>query len=195
MIQYDFTYVKQILYGLQSTLMNITNNWVYKAFAAFFTGIAAYYAGIQIYIFAIGFLVVADVFTGTWSSFKQGHKFSSKKLGKGLIQKTVVYLLIMATSFEIGKVLQSAISHETHWLSWILTLLILLYELTSIIENILVINPDLVFLKRFSGLFEKVVSKQIDNVEETLGNKKEEEMPEVPEPDPVQPEPVEGEVN
>lgn len=76
----------------------------------------------------------------------------------------------MVTFFEIGKVIQSAIGNDTFWLTWILTLLILVYELSSAIENIVIINPDMVFLKRFSGLFENIVDRQMDNVEEKLNS-------------------------
>lgn len=172
MFKFDYSYAKYILLGLFNTFSRITHD--VKAFlVGAVTAIGVYYAGIQIYLVAIGALVVADVITGIWASFKQGERFSSKKLGRGLIQKTVIYLIIMATSFEIGKVIQSAIGNETYWLTWILTLLILLYELSSVVENIVIINPDMVFLKRFSGLFEKVVNKQMDNVEEKLGNTEE----------------------
>lgn len=185
MFNFDFSYTRYILLGLVGTLSRLTHD--VKAFiVGLVTAVGAYYAGIQLYLFAIGALVVADVVTGIWASFKQGEKFSSKKLGRGLIQKTVIYLIIMAASFEIGKVIQSAIGNETYWLTWILTLLILVYELTSVIENIVIINPQFYFLKRFSGLFEKVVNNQMDSVEERLG-KLDEPKEETPEETPAEP--------
>jgi toxin secretion/phage lysis holin len=165
----NFSYLEHILSGLGRTFLDIQTNWLLKGILAAVTAIVGYYAGIHIYLVAIGALVLADVITGVWSSFVSGEKFSSKKLSKGLIQKTAIYLIIMAASFEIGRVMQTVIPHETMWLTFILTALILLYELTSIIENIVVINPDFYFLRRFSNMFEKVVEKQIGNAEQVMG--------------------------
>lgn len=172
-MKFNFSYIKYLLFGLLGTLVSISDNWLRKAFISLMTAVAGYYAGIMVYLIAIGVLVVADIITGVWAAFKLGEKFSSKKLGKGLIQKSAVYLIIMAASFEIGKVMQTAIAHETMWLAFVLTTLILLYELTSIIENIVVINPDMYFLRRFSGLFEKVVNRQMENAETVLGKTEE----------------------
>jgi toxin secretion/phage lysis holin len=179
----NFDYIEHILSGLSRTLLDIQTNWLLKGILAVVTAIVGYYAGIHIYLVAIGALVLADVITGVWASFVSGEKFSSKKLSKGLIQKTAIYLIIMAASFEIGRVMQTVIPHETMWLTFVLTALILLYELTSIIENIVVINPDFYFLRRFSNMFEKVVEKQIGNAEQVLGKAKDaEEQPTIAEP-------------
>lgn len=169
MLKYDYRYTRYVFAGLVVTALSIKHNWTHKAIIAATTAIAGYFAGIEVYVIAIGALVVADVITGIWASFKRDELFSSKKLGRGLIQKTALYSLIMASSFVIGKVINSALPVTTYWMTWVLTLLILLYELSSVIENIVVINPDMVFLRRFSGLFEKIVDKQEQNIENILG--------------------------
>jgi hypothetical protein len=60
-------------------------------------------------------------------------------------------------------ILQSVIYHTAFYMAFIMTLLISVYELTSIIENMVSINPQLSFLKRFKGILNKVVDKEIES--------------------------------
>ena len=58
---------------------------------------------------ACGFLVMLDLFTGMWASWKRGQRITSDRFGKTL-SKTIVYLLailaaFVAETFVLGGVL------------------------------------------------------------------------------------------
>lgn len=158
--------MKHILSDLLKTLVNFfsRDGFAWKAVVA----AVMYFADIHLYIIAVLCLTIIDVVTGVWAAKKRNEEITSRKLRKGLLEKTALYLILLLSSFIIGKVFQNVLHFENYYVSWILTILISVYEITSIIENSISINPNLSFLGKFKSLLNKVADKQIDNVEEKL---------------------------
>lgn len=164
----DLTYIKHTLTGIVNTMLQLN---VGKFLMGLLTGLWLFIAGIHVYIYAIIFLTLLDVITGVWAAIHSGEQITSKKLKTGLLQKTALYLLLLVGAFMVGKVLQSVLHYEQFYIAFLLTLMISVYEMTSVIENVIKINPDLKFLQRLIGVMNVVVDKQIENVQEAIGGK------------------------
>lgn len=131
----------------------------------FIVAIGAYFAGLHNFIVPIGLLVMIDTLTGTWASvIVKGEKFTSK-FYKGLLQKFLLYSLLMLTTIALQKAFH--LPFEVEWLSWltfpsIMGGCIVSYETVSIFENARVINPNLKFLKALSKLIEVLQKRRLD---------------------------------
>jgi carbon starvation protein CstA len=163
----NLSYIKYVLGNLFNTLLKLLDfdGFVWKALI----GIVMYFAGIHLYIVAVVVLALMDVFTGVWAAKKTGIEITSRKLRRGMLEKTGLYLILLVASFVLGKVMQDMIKIDNFYVAWLLTVLICIYELTSIIENVIKIYPTLAFLSKLKVLLNKVGDKQIDNAEGKLG--------------------------
>ncbi|RYF96301.1 MAG: hypothetical protein EOO00_03045 [Chitinophagaceae bacterium] len=125
-------------------------------------------AGIRAYIFAVMVLTVIDVITGIIASVKKGEPFKSRVLRKGLLEKVLIYNLLMVSVFILEYIIKKAIGYDNYWLVLMTTTLIGTYELSSIFENLYVINPNLTFLKSLIKLSDKLRDKTISVAEGSI---------------------------
>ena len=129
-----------------------------------------FFAGIHTYIYCVLGLVLIDVVTGIIASLKKGNKFKSRILRKGLIEKVILYNLLMISVFILEIVIKTAVNYSAFYMVLIATVLISTYELSSILENILVINPNLSFISKLINLSNKIQESTIDVAEEKIDN-------------------------
>jgi hypothetical protein len=161
-------YMKNILSDLCKTFIQFfsRDGLVWKSIVA----LLMYFADIHLYVIAVLSLTAIDVFMGVWAARRRNEQITSRKLRKGLIEKAALYLVLLVASFILGKVMQNVLSFEKFYLTWILTLLISVYEITSIIENMISINPNLSFLGKFKKLLNSIADKQIESTESSLSS-------------------------
>lgn len=126
------------------------------------------FAGIHIYLYSIITLTILDVVTGIIASVKKGEPFKSKILRKGLIEKVILYNILIVSVFALEYVIKSALGYDTYWLVMLATMLIGTYELSSIMENLLVISPNLVFIKSLIRLTDKLRDKTVSIAENKI---------------------------
>ncbi len=154
------THARTILHNISDTIINSPT--VLKLIALI-TACWMHFVGIHSYIYAVIALTVIDVATGIIASIKKGEKFKSRILRKGLIEKVCLYLIIMVSTFILESVIRTGIELETYWLVMVATTLISTYEFSSIVENLLVINPNLTFLKRLQKISNNMANKTVND--------------------------------
>lgn len=125
-------------------------------------------AGIHIYIYAVLALAFIDVVTGIAASLKKGEKFTSRTLRKGLLEKTVLYMLLLVTVFVLDMITKTVFHHEAFYFSFVITFLICSYEIASIMENVQVLRPNLPFVSALVRIFGKLHKKTIQKLEKNV---------------------------
>lgn len=154
-----FKYSVEILQKLVNQVIHSTTaNNILKAVI----GSWLFFAGIHTYIYCVLALVVIDVVTGIIASIKKGEEFRSRILRKGLVEKVILYNLLMISVFVLEIVIKTAFNYSTFYLVLIATVCITTYELSSIMENILVIKPELGFVRKLINLINKLQDKTVD---------------------------------
>ena len=81
-------------------------------------------------LMAVGFLILADTFTGMWAAFKRGESITSRKMGR-VISKLILYPL----GIIIAKVAEDYLSPDIPWI-YVTTGIIAAVEVRSNFENI-----------------------------------------------------------
>lgn len=94
--------------------------------------LAIFFAEIQAAIFAIGFLIVSDTFTGIWAAWKKDgrHAVTSRKMGR-VITKIILYPLAII----VAKVAEEYLAPRVPWVEVTLGILAVV-EVKSVFENI-----------------------------------------------------------
>ena len=94
-----------------------------------------FFTDLQAALLAIGFLIIADTFTGIWSAYKEGGKknITSRKAGR-IIAKFILYPL----SLIVAKVSETYLSPGIPWVDVTAGILAVI-EVKSIFENISVV--------------------------------------------------------
>ena len=160
-----FKYSIEILQKLVNQVINSTTaNNILKAIIAGWL----FFAGIHTYIYCVLALVIIDVITGIIASLKKGEEFKSRILRKGLIEKVILYNLLMISVFVLEIVIKTAFNYSAFYLVLIATVCITTYELSSIMENILVIKPELGFIRKLITLTNKLQDKTVDIAENKI---------------------------
>lgn len=104
---------------------------VQKVFVKMFAWVALFFAPIKEVLFAVGFLIMADLFTGMWASLRSGQKIESAKLRRS-VSKSAAYLLAVCTGFVAQKYLMQDAVPVVH----VVAGLIGATELLSVYENL-----------------------------------------------------------
>ncbi|RZJ98123.1 MAG: hypothetical protein EOO46_25195 [Flavobacterium sp.] len=161
-------YFKHLIEELGETFTQLfsADGWVGKLIIA----VAVFYAPVQLYAISIFMLIIMDVILGIWASRIKGEPFKSRTLRKGLIEKIALYGMLFTGCIIMGKILQSVFHYKTFFIAWVFTILIAVYELSSIVENIIIIKPELAFLNKLVSLLKKVEQKQLDSVEKKISD-------------------------
>jgi toxin secretion/phage lysis holin len=124
-----------------------------------------FFGGIHLYIYSVLALTILDVITGIMASNKKGIGFSSRLLRKGLLEKTALYLVLMLSVFVLDTLTTNLIGHSRYFFVFIITFLISCYEVSSIIENIAVVRPNIPFLSGLVRIFKKMGAGTVDKLE------------------------------
>lgn len=156
-------YIKSVLKSLWSFLGDQLPI-IGKAIA----GIWFFFGGIHVYIYAVMVLVFIDVITGVIAARKKGEAITSRKLRKGLLEKLLLYMLLLLTVFVLDLVLKSVFNHTSFYFVFILTFLISTYEVVSVFENISVLKPQIPFLNALIRIFKKMGDKAVTKMEERV---------------------------
>ena len=109
-----------------------------NAYVEILAFLALFFAPINASLLAIGFLIMADTFTGIWAAKKLGHKIESRKAGR-IIAKLILY----PASIIIAQVSQQYLAPEIPWTK-VTTGIIATIEVKSNFENIsMILGYDL----------------------------------------------------
>lgn len=93
--------------------------------------LAVFFAELQSAMLAVGFLIIADTFTGIWGAYREGgiHAITSRKLGR-IITKLILYPLALI----VAKVAQQYLAPAIPWTD-VTAGIIAVVEVKSIFEN------------------------------------------------------------
>lgn len=161
----NLPYLKTVSGKLIDSMLNLnTSNVIFKAILTAIMGLA----GIKIYLLSVFLLVILDVITGVMASLKKGESFKSKILKKGLIDKTFLYIVMLIAVFILEGLAKSVINYTPYYFVFLASFMIACYELSSIFENVYVLNPNLTFLKSFLYLVSKLSDKAVSTAEDTI---------------------------
>jgi len=105
---------------------------------------------------AVGFLVMADTFTGVWAAFKRKEIISSRRLG-GIIPKLILYPLAII----IAKVARDYLSEDIPWV-YVTTGIIAAVEVRSNFENI----GDILGFNLWNRIKKIIWKDKIDSIED-----------------------------
>ena len=149
--------IKSTLYKLGETFLHLfdSDGWLFKAG----TAVILFFGGIHMHIGVIVVLTVMDIAVGITAALKRGEKFSSRKLRRGLLEKFTLYIILFFSILMLDKIIHSMIATETFYLSGLVTLLISLYEISSISEGLYSINPNNPVFKVIGGWSRRMFSK------------------------------------
>lgn len=159
----NIPYYKTTLINIAETLSHLfdKDGWIVKTLI----GLYFYFSGIHTYMAIIFALVCIDVVSGVIASVKKGDRFNSKKLRAGLLDKFLLYLLLMIAVFLTDMLLKTVLNLELFYLTFFVSFLIAIYECSSITENIYNIRPDIPILASLVGIFNKMQTKTITSME------------------------------
>lgn len=102
--------------------------------------LAIFFADLQSALFALGFLILADTYTGIWAAYKFGGRkaITSRKAGR-IVAKFILYPL----SLIVAKVSEQYLSPAIPWID-VTAGILAIVEVKSIFENIsLILGFDL----------------------------------------------------
>lgn len=162
----DFGYIKTTAANIFNQIS--TQNFLVKSIIA----IWMFFTGIHVYIYAVFLLTLIDVITGTIASIKRGEAFKSKILKKGLVEKFFLYILIMIAVFVLETVAKSVIKYTAFYFVSFAAFSISCYELISILENIISINPKLTFVTSFINLTNRLQTTATDKANKAIDDVK-----------------------
>ncbi|GAA4326307.1 phage holin family protein [Flaviaesturariibacter amylovorans] len=152
-------YVKLLLQKLWNQFLEGS---VFKAMIA----IWIFFAGIHSYVYIITALTIIDVVTGLMKAVRISDPITSRKLRKGLLEKLCIYLILLISVFFIDTLMAPIIAG--YYLSFVITVLIAFYELTSVSENLSVLMPQIPFLKGLVRIFRKLGEKTVDGLDKKV---------------------------
>jgi len=159
-------YTIEIMKKLGNTFLGLfnKNGWLIKGISA----VVLFFQGIHLYLGCIAVLTMIDVLSGVYAAMKRGEKISSREFRKGLLEKTLLYMMMLISVFFLDIILKSVVHFDTFYLSGFITFLIATYELSSIMENIQSIRPDIKFISVLPGLFKKMQDKTVAKLEDKM---------------------------
>ena len=98
-----------------------------------FAFLAVFFIDIQSALLAIGFLIMADTFTGIWRTVRKKQSLTSRKAGR-IVSKLLLYPLAII----VAKVAEEYLSQNIPWVE-VTSGIIAVVEIKSIFENISII--------------------------------------------------------
>lgn len=126
-----------------------------------FTFIVAFLLPVKDMFILLFIIIAVDMLFGIWASIIQKKSITSSKL-RGTIIKTMIYLVVLSLSF--------AIENQLGWglICKVLFSIASSIELYSVIANLLIIHPNMVFLKLFSKLVKGEIASKAKVKEEEV---------------------------
>lgn len=167
--------MKEVLHYANRVAQNIADFWLNSTALGFITKFIVsgwlLFIGVHVYFYYVIALMFIDVFTGIWASRVAGDAFQSKKLRKGLLEKFALYVILIISVFILELILKKILSYNEFYGVALLAIFISTYEISSIIEKVLIINPNLTFLNKVARILnlldnrlEKKAEKTIDKI-------------------------------
>lgn len=158
-----------ILASISSKLIAILGT-LYGWAISIIVGLLAYFAGLKILFIILAAILFADLIFGIWSAKVQNKHLTSSKL-RGTLIKGMVYGVIICLTYAVELSIGIGISIAYK----VLFALASLVELYSVTANLLIIKPDMPFLKFFVGLVSGEIAQKLGitkaEVENTLNNR------------------------
>ena len=114
---------------------------------------------------------------GIKASLKRGEPYQSKKLWRGLLQRSFLYTALVVSFIMLDVVCQHAIyNYGKYYIAAFACTLIAFYEASSIVEKLIQIFPNVPFLKRIGTtlnlLDKKYEDSTVNQVAKILSNEK-----------------------
>lgn len=133
---------------------------------------------IRVYLVAIAILIIMDMLSGIGASLKNGEKFDSGKIKKGLLERIVLYGSLIIITLAIDSMVRGTWDYGSYYVTMFSCTVIGFYEAGSCIENLITLYPQYTFLKKIANmlnLLEKTYEKNtVGKVQEILKEDKDE---------------------
>lgn len=151
--------------------MTMTQATLWGLIGSFIIFILGLFAPIYAHIVVILVAVLLDVMLGIIASLRKGEIFTSRRLKDGLINKTAIYGILLASFLMIEGVVMGMLGYTVFYAVGAISTMILFYELISIIEKLIVIDPRtkvlyriLKFVKKTDKKLDDVIDKKLDEI-------------------------------
>lgn len=118
---------------------------------------------IRVYVACIFILVIIDVITGISAALHQGIKFSSKKLRIGLIDRVILYSVLIIITLMLDTMLRGTINYGRDYIAIACCTIVGFYEASSCVENLIKRFPNYSFLQRIGKMLNLIEQKYEDS--------------------------------
>jgi len=160
--------IMNILLGMISKIGTIFST-LYSSILALFGIVITFLLPLKMVFIILAVLIFLDFVFGIIASLKLKIPLTSHKFRSTII-KSFIYLVVLSSSFAIETVLGLAIAYK------VLFGIASLIELYSVVANLLIIKPDMPFLRLFKILIideiANKISKSNTEITNLLDNKK-----------------------
>lgn len=112
--------------------------------------------------------VMADLITGIWASIHKGNGFRSRRFWVSIVAKTFIHTLMICMMYAFATIFKGIFPFAPYMTAAAVTGFICIYEFSSVTENVLVLFPDMLYLKKIKDLMSKLVNKQTEAIENQL---------------------------
>lgn len=153
-----------VLVGITSkiaAILSTTWGWVVLTVGTILT----FFIPLKVLFIVLGAIIIGDLVFGIWAAIKKGEHITSSKLRSTLI-KSLVYLTVIPAAYAVEAIIGWAIAYK------VLFAIAAGTEIYSMIANLLIIKPDMPFLRLFKGLVSGEIAKKVgltqDKVEDLL---------------------------
>lgn len=116
---------------------------------------------LQYMFLLLGIIILFDFLAALVGAYKRNIHITSEK-GRGTLIKALIYMLLISLTFSCEIIIGVSIAHK------VLFAIACLIELYSLTANLLIIKPDMPFLKLFAGLVKGEISKKTEIKKEKI---------------------------
>lgn len=168
-------FLRNILYGTKAILFKmgllLSNTTIYQKIAIAIAEIIILLGPLYINFLFILIFIILDVVLGIIASIKKGEVFTSKKFKKGLLEKTTSIALIFIIFLMLEFMIMNLFNYHVLYITGFITILICLYEVSSNLEKLIIIYPNMRIIRTLSKYvlrtekkLDKFVDKKINKV-------------------------------
>ena len=164
MTRQDFNYYGEVLAGIWYSFTNS------PAVVAVVTVVGAFVAELWLnaYSVVIGVcaLAIIDTHVAIKASIKNGGKYESYKIKQGLLNKIKIYLTIFILAIIFDILTRKIYDYQSFYVVFLSAFIIGLYEIGSILENMVLLFPNsevVKLLSKYLNLTKKKVDNEIKN--------------------------------
>ena len=161
---------KEIYVQAKLLLSSMTDWWinaplVNNLYYSIIIGIGALWGQVNVYLYSMFLLTFIDTHFGIKASQIKGIPFDSKKIRKGLLDKSIILMTVLVLCLIVDLLINKVYDFGQNYLTMVMLLFAVIYESTSIVEKLKVLYPNsklVVMLGKIFMLFEVKLEQKLE---------------------------------